>query len=306
MFDIRNKNIYVPIVWITFAFGIMGWFWPEFLQKNQYILLIALVLLIGLPHGATDFLLFRRLRGPGLSRRQIIRFFLFYLGCVLGFLGCWMFFPLVALLLFLVISCYHFGQSNWQYAQLQGWISFILNLAWGAFALGGALLWHWNESSVIIGQLIGHVPSWSNAAMANVPWLILLLNIVLLLGLWVARLIHKQQVLREMTNFMVLSFMLWFTPLLVGFTLYFTLWHSLGSLLDQITFFRRQWPTFSLLHYYRQAAPYTLLAVTGLLALILGQSYLFSNVSLISLFFILISCITLPHILLVEESYSQG
>ena len=153
MFDIRNNNIYAPIVCITFAFGVIGWFWPGFLQKNQYILLIVLVLLIGLPHGATDFLLFRRLRGPGLSKQQIIRFFLFYLGSVSGFLGCWLFFPLIALLLFLVISCYHFGQSNWQYAQLPRWITYILNLAWGAFALGGALLWHWDESSVIIGQL---------------------------------------------------------------------------------------------------------------------------------------------------------
>ena len=306
MFDIRNNYIYAPIVCITFAFGVIGWFWPDFLQKNQYVLLSVLVLLIGLPHGATDFLLFRRLRGPGLSKQQIIRFFLFYLSAVLGVLGCWIFFPPIALLLFILISCYHFGQSNWQYAQLPRWITFILNLAWGAFALGGALLWHWDESSVIIRQLVGNIPPWSDATMAAVQWLILLVNMVLLFGLWVAQLIHKQQLLREMTNFVVLSFMLWFTPMLVGFTLYFTLWHSLGSLLDQITFFRRRWPTFSLLHYYRQAAPYTLLSVSGLAALMLGQSYLFSNVSIVSLFFILISCITLPHILLVEESYSQG
>jgi Brp/Blh family beta-carotene 15,15'-monooxygenase len=303
MIDSRNDRIYAPVVTITLAFGAAGWYSIDFLQKIQYPLLVVLVLLIGLPHGATDFLLFRRLHGPALRNSQVFRFFLFYVLSVLGYLLGWLFIPATALLVFLAISVYHFGQSNWQYAQLPRRVAFISNLAWGCFVLGGVLLWHWDESSIVISQLLGKIPDWSGSAMATWQWMILLLNIFLLIGLRFAGLINRNQFWRELGNFSVLSFMLFHTPMLVGFTLYFTLWHSLGSLLDQLTFFRLQWPSFSLLQYYSQAAPYTLLAIVGLLGLALGQSYLFSEISFVSLFFILISCMTLPHILLIEESY---
>jgi hypothetical protein len=64
MVDFSNKNIFVPILMVTISFGLVGLCWPGLLQQIQYPLLAGLVLLIGLPHGATDFLLFRRLNGP--------------------------------------------------------------------------------------------------------------------------------------------------------------------------------------------------------------------------------------------------
>lgn len=107
----------------------------------------------------------------------------------------------------------------------------------------------------------------------------------------------------EFIKMCVLSFMMFYTPLLVGFTIYFTLWHSLGSLLSQMAFFRIKWPSFTLYEYYRQATPYTVLAVIGLLGMFMGQPFLFPNISLISIFLVFISCVTLPHIFLTEESY---
>ena len=301
---IYKNHIYLFVAGITLAFGALGLCCPVFLQKTQYPLLIVLVMLIGLPHGATDFLLFRHLRGPVLSRKQVLQFFLFYLMAVSGYLVFWFLWPIPALLLFLLISMYHFGQSNHQNTKMPRWASTLLNMAWGAFALGGAVLWHLEERSVVIRKLVGTLPaSWSSSSMGNLQWCLLLVNVFLLICLWLARRLNGRQLLFEVGNLAVLSFMFLCTPMLVGFTLYFTLWHSLGSLLDQLAFYRRQWPAFTLAHYYRQAAPYTLLAVVGLLGMAFGQSLLFPNTSLISLFLIFIACITLPHILLVEEIY---
>jgi beta-carotene 15,15'-dioxygenase len=303
MADIRNYNIYAFVVGITLFFGAIGWCCPALLQMIQYPLLGILVLAIGLPHGATDFLLFRHLRGPVLSKKQVFQFFLYYLTAVLGYLLIWLWLPVYALILFLIVSAYHFGQSNWQYTSLPRWLSGIVSIIWGTFVLGGALLWHWKESSVIIIQMVGRVPVRSQLFMETMQWYFVLINGLLLVGLRFSRRIDQHQMWREMINLCVLSFMLYYTPLLVGFTLYFTLWHSLGSLLDQMTFFRRQWPAFDLIQYYRQAAPYTVLAVVGLVVLMIIQSLLFTHISLISVFFTLIACITLPHIFLVEESY---
>ncbi len=303
MVDFRNTNVFVPIVLVTLSFGVVGMCWPEILQKIQYLLLGVLVLLIGLPHGATDFLLFRRLHGPVLGREKVFKFFFFYLVTVLGYLAVWFLFPIVAMAIFLIISAYHFGQSNWQSLPVTSWIRPVLNVAFGAFTIGGAVLWHWNEGQSIVQQMIGDLPAWSDSTMAKIQWLILLFNVAILFGIRLAGQIDSSLLLREVVKIGVLSFMFYYTPLLVGFTLYFTLWHSLSSLLDQVLFFRHQWPSFTLTNYYYQAAPYTLLAIFGLLGLLFGQSFLFPEASFLSLFLILIACMTLPHIILVEERY---
>ncbi|MFM9951425.1 MAG: Brp/Blh family beta-carotene 15,15'-dioxygenase [Saprospiraceae bacterium] len=303
MVDIQNNRIYIAVADITLAFGVLGWLWPDFLYRIQYPIFIVLVLLIGIPHGATDYLLFRRLRGVNLKKKQIFQFFLYYLTAAFGFLICWLWFPAFALILFLIISAYHFGQSNWQYLRLSRIIGSIMYIVWGACVLGGALLWHWEESSVIIGHLLGAELEWTDLEMAKIQWLLLLFSIGLIIGLRLIRLVNSWQMLREITSLFILSFVLFHTPLLVGFSLYFALWHSLGSLLNQVAFFRRQTPSFTLLHYYRQAAPYTLLSLVGLSLLVLSKPVMLSDVSLVSQLFILIACITFPHIFLVEESY---
>ena len=304
MIDIRNNNLYAPIIAISLVFGILGWWQFEVLQHIQYPLLAVLVLLVGLPHGATDFLLFQRIIGVQLSPKQIFHFFIYYLSAVFGYFLVWLFFPVPALILFLGISSYHFGQSNWHYLQAPRWLSSLVYMVWGAFALGGAILWHWEESSIVIHQLIGrNMPTWSAVTMDILQWGLLLSTFLLIVLLGLLSNISRRNVVQEVLNLSVLAFMLYFTPLLVGFTLYFTLWHSLESMLNQVKFFKGKWPTFTLVHYYRQATPYTVLAVIGLIGLIGCHSLLFTNVSLISIFLIFISCVTLPHLFLIEESF---
>jgi Brp/Blh family beta-carotene 15,15'-monooxygenase len=304
MIDISNNKLYVPIIAITLAFGILGWWQFDVLRLIEYPLLVTLVLLVGLPHGATDFLLFQRIIGVQLTRNQVFRFFIYYLGAVLGYFLVWLFFPVFALILFLGFSAYHFGQSNWHYLKAPRWLSSIVYMVWGSFALGGAILWHWEESSIFIQQLIGSdMSAWSAATMGTIQWVLLLVTFLLTISLRLLSNIGHSNLVRELLNLGVLAFMLYFTPLLVGFTLYFTLWHSLESMLNQVKFFKGKWPTFTLVQYYRQATPYTVLAVIGLIGLICCHSLLFNNISLISIFLIFISCVTLPHLFLIEESF---
>jgi Brp/Blh family beta-carotene 15,15'-monooxygenase len=301
--NLDHKYVVLPVLGATLTFGALGWLFPVFLHQIQYYLLGILVLVIGLPHGATDFLLFQRLQGTRLSTPQLIRFFLAYLLVVGAYFCAWLLWPLPSLLLFLLVSTYHFGQSNWEKFVGPSWVKYLMYIAWGGFALGGAVLWHWDESSVIISQLVSDVPKWPSRTMLMVQWGILCFNILLIIGLRLFGYIDRFRMVFEAIKLAVLSFMFFYTPLLVGFTIYFTLWHSLGSLLSQVAFFRLKWPTFTLYEYYRQASHYTLLAVLGLLVMILGQPYLFPDISLFSIFLVFISCITLPHIFLIEESY---
>ncbi len=304
MSDNTSIKIVFPVVVTSLVFAFLGLSFPDYLLLIQYPLLGFLVLAIGLPHGATDYLLFRRMNGTTLTRTQILRFFIIYISAILGFLALWLVFPLLSFLLFILISSYHFGQSNWENVALPKHIIYILNLSWGAFAIGGAVLWHWQESKIVISQVVGDIPDYAQSTMDSLQFGIICFNFVLIILLKLSNSISFKRLCKEMGKIVILSSMFYFTPMLVGFTIYFTLWHSLGSLLNQIAFYKKLWPNFTIVDYYHQAAPYTILAVVGFLLMICGHQYILPGVSIISTFLVFIACVTLPHIFFVEESYN--
>ncbi len=291
------------VVVISLFTAFLGWLTPEMLLKIQYPLLILLVLSIGLPHGATDFLLFRRLQRVNLSRKQIFTFFIYYLLTIIGFLVLWFVFPLLSFIIFIIISSYHFGQSNWENIKIPRSFTFLINLFWGAFAVGGPVFWHWDESQMVISQVIGFTPDFSAVTLEKVQFGLVVINIVLVFLLKTIQSITLFQFYQELVKILVLSCLFYFTPMLIGFALYFGLWHALHSLLSQLSFYKKIWPEFTILDYYRQAAPYTIISVLGFFVMMVGHPYVLPEVSMISTFLIFIACVTLPHVLLIEESY---
>ncbi len=293
------------IVFITLLFSFLGWKYLSFLELIQYPLLAILLITIGLPHGATDYLLFRRMNKSKLTNKQIYKFFAIYVATVIGFLILWFAFPLISFIIFILISSYHFGQSNWENIVITPKYSLLLNLFWGAFAIGGSVLWHWHDSKMIIGQVIGFVPDISQNVMDIVQLGLVVVNVLLIVLLNYYNTITSSQSIVELGKIAILASMFYFTPMLIGFALYFTLWHSLSSLMSQLSYYKKLWPSFTLSDYYYQAAPYTLLAILGFVIMVLGHSYILPGVSMISTFLIFIACVTLPHIIVVEESYQH-
>ena len=169
------------VLFTTFVFALLGWMSPDFLRFIQYPLLGILLLTIGLPHGATDYLLFRRMNKAMLTKKQILRFFVIYVSVVLAFLLLWLIFPLYSFIIFIAISAYHFGQSNWENIIINKWYSTLINSFWGAFAIGGSVLWHWEESKPIISQVIGNIPDVTQAAMSYIQFGIICVNIVFII-----------------------------------------------------------------------------------------------------------------------------
>jgi Brp/Blh family beta-carotene 15,15'-monooxygenase len=291
------------VIFTTLLFAFLGWLLPDFLRNAQLPILGLLLVSIGLPHGATDFLLFKRITSAKLTRKHILKFFIIYISAVVGFMLLWLILPLFSFLLFILISAYHFGQSNWENIVLAKKYDVLINLFWGAFAIGGPILWHWEESSVVIGQITGYVINFSKEVMALSQLVLIALNLAIILILKYNLKISYSQLKIEVIKIGVLSLLFYFTPMLVGFSLYFALWHSLSSLNSQILFYKKLWPNFNVIHYYRQAAPFTFLALVGLVMMIYGHPYVLPNVSIISTFVVFIACITLPHVFLIDESY---
>jgi Brp/Blh family beta-carotene 15,15'-monooxygenase len=124
--------------------------------------------------------------------------------------------------------------------------------------------------------------------------------------------INKSSGLHELINWIVLSLLFLTTPLLVGFAVYFSLWHSLPSIMEQVKFLKKDNPEYNFKMHLWKTAPYSLISFVGLLLglFILQEDKLSDN---LAIGFICLSVITLPHILLMNkfheitnEDSSQG
>ena len=245
------------------------------------------LLLLGLciPHGAADHLIFRSRQPAGVGGSDI-RFAIFYLVVIVAYGLLWFILPGAALLAFLVVSVYHFGQSYPGNAGNQ--------LLWGTFVLGFPVLLHYGDAQPIVEGMLHRrlfLPNWVSWL---VPTLLLLAN--LLVGY-----LSKQWT--RILDACILAIIYLHTDLLLGFAAYFLIWHSLPAAVDQWRYLQRHLLTDRLGMYLRQLLPLTLGAVVSL-----GLIYWLLNrqgpeVPYLSQLFILVSLITLPHAFLVDRVY---
>jgi len=302
----RYPLLYRSVQGIAIAAVLSCLFLPGFMQQGQLVIAVVLILLIGIPHGATDYLIFQHLSRPLWGSKQMARFYLTYLSLMAGYALLWYLAPVMALALFLLISIYHFGQSNWNYARFPSRRSAaVAYLLWGSFVLLTPIVWQLNQAAPIIESIVGvEIP------LPPKPWREAFCIALFAANLWLTVYYYLQQrighraFLNELLNFFVLALLFVNAPLLLAFTLYFVGWHSLSSMMDQIRFFRQRLEKYAVKDYVKNALPLSLAAIAslGLLALVQANMALPLNIGMI---FVFISVITLPHMLLIDQLYQE-
>ena len=78
--------------------------------STQISFLIAVLILFGVPHGALDLYIDQHLHKSG-SNQKI--FLLKYIANIIAYAVVWYFFPVAALIIFILITAYHFGEIDW-------------------------------------------------------------------------------------------------------------------------------------------------------------------------------------------------
>lgn len=300
---ITRYPLLYQLLWLAALLAVLGGLlFPEWMQRAEYPLALLLIMVIGLPHGATDHLLFRQLFREKGRETSMVRFYVLYVGLVLAYGLFWWLLPLPALILFLLVSVYHFGQSNWNYLAPRAW---GVHLCWGAFVLFVPVVWHFGESREILETMLRReVPDISQKAKTIVVTGLLFLNQGVVVWKTVQKKLGIWNGILESINLWVLLGMFLSLPLLLGFALYFAGWHALSSSLDQIAFFRRERDGFGAKAYIRAAAPYTLVALLGLGLLYLVWTKAAFGMLEPGLLFMFIAAVTLPHIILIDQVYA--
>ncbi|MEC8882248.1 MAG: Brp/Blh family beta-carotene 15,15'-dioxygenase [Pseudomonadota bacterium] len=173
--------------------------------------LITCIIIIGISHGATDFLILKK------TMHNTFIQCLKYMGIVIIAILFWIAFPLAGLLLFLIISAHHFG-CDWEKKELQ-----ILQSGIGLLCI--PLYYHPNETLEILNLISDkHV---------NLSFLVTLSSPVFYLSILRAshRLLHKHWIYLEYMNLLILGKYL--HPL-TFFTLYFCTLHSMRHLNNHV------------------------------------------------------------------------
>lgn len=275
------------------AFGLIicGFFmlFPGLNPVLQFTLFGVILISIGIPHGAIDHLI----SNPKIDRKGLLSFLLIYLTLIASYLAIWFFLPLAALTAFLIMSAYHFGQSHFISESQPEKFPWLLFISRGGYFLFAILLGDWETTQMILSPLV-HLDDFGQS---RVLILIFLLITSILAQYLLGPKIKKTQLL----EMLILGPILYFSPLLIGFVVYFGFWHALPSMITEYRFLSGFTAYNSVKKFVVQLLPFSILSFIGIgLILFLGLKFLENN-ELILLFFVMISLISFPHILYMDS-----
>lgn len=309
--SIHLKNNYYAVLTLTGLFLFIGLSPLSISPLVELGLFVIIMLITGIPHGATDHILYIEKQSFSHKKVSLFRFILTYLIVMFAYAIAWYFFPVPSLILFLIISAYHFGQSQFVYLPLaeNHIVKLSLYFLWGSVILSTLIFWNWQESIGILTTLI------PEAYISSLPilffqreWVLFqLIGISLLILLCrYYRWMNTRQVFFEMLNLALLLSLFHYQSLLIGFAIYFGLWHAISSIITEIRIFNQLGKNFTLHTFIQQALLFSLISFAGI-GLLLGISYFFqAYISPYLLFFIAISTLTLPHIIYIQQFYTLG
>jgi Brp/Blh family beta-carotene 15,15'-monooxygenase len=252
--------------------------------------LFGIILLsIGIPHGAIDHLI----SNPQLDKKGLGRFLVVYLSLIGIYLVFWYYLPVLALVAFLIMSAYHFGQSHFLSAPAIKNYSWLLYTSRGGYFLFAILLGDWEATKLILAPLV------------DLEYLTQ--SRFFILGAFLISTILSQSIFgpkftkNNLLELTILGPILYLSPLMVSFVVYFGFWHALPSMMTEYKFLKSFDAYDSVKKFVFQLLPFSLISFIGIgLILYLGFKFL-EDSELILLFFVMISLISFPHILYMDS-----
>jgi beta-carotene 15,15'-dioxygenase len=258
---------------------------------SQSLLCGALLCIVGIPHGSNDYL-YR----DDPSAFGMFKFLAIYLGVIGLYVLLWWLAPILAFVLFFLISFHHFGQSNFENESVR----YLPSWLWGIWVVIVPVVFHREEAFTIFNQMLSvhtDLTLGSSDRLKEFNPLgivsLILLGSIYLVSLF---LFERKNILYYTIQFVAVTLWYWFTPLLTGFIITFCLWHSLQSVRHQAIFYKQ---TFNgdIYQFLKKMIPFSAIALAtfGLYVYLRGFQ--------ISEAFILLSLITLPHVLVMHRLY---
>jgi len=291
-------QIKLRIYLILFAF-ILFLIERFFLFNNgtQISFLIFVLIIFGVPHGALDLYIDQHLHKEK-SNQKI--FLLKYIANIVGYAFVWYFFPLGALVIFILITAYHFGEIDW----LGKTEKPIHKIAYSIIGLLWILLLLSKNIEFALEIFIRMEPAAFNEklliGLAHKIYPFTLLGLFIVYSIlfffknhFFSKTKHYYYLVFQQLTLVVFAF---YMPLWLCFAFYFGFWHSLLSF-DKIRI------TFTLPNDFYgwkrllfKAAPFSIMAWFGFIYITFLTLNSKDASGIFTLLFISLSVLALPHL----------
>jgi Brp/Blh family beta-carotene 15,15'-monooxygenase len=266
------------LFWVSIQFG----------EVVEDFIAYIMVISVGILHGANDLLI---LSTKDQKDKKLIKNLFIYIGIILLCVVIYLFSSFVAIVLFVVLSAYHFGEEHLSHKIN---INFVFNavyfLSYGLFIFALLFYQSMSDVDVIMTELTGRTFSKIQIEIT------LIVSAIFLSTGSVYLILTKRNdsmlFLREFL-YLVLLFLVFNTSsLILGFAIYFILWHSIPSIIHQIEFISGSLNKRNVIAYVKKALIYWVISIAGLLVLyqLLPEIKLLATVVFVILF-----AVTAPH-----------
>lgn len=282
----------------------------------QFIPMALGLLLFGLPHGAIDHLVALGLAEKPLRPAALSSVLFLYSTVVITVLACWLFFPSAAAIGFLIMTIYHWGNADLAFERygLRGALESRGHLANGVhlilrglIPIGLPFVFFPSEAFQFLNACVHlfapnhEIPTSHGRSFVSAVFLLFFVSD---LGLHLSR--WRSSLARRIVveNFALVAFF-YFVPPLIAVGWYFAGWHGLRHLLRLSRYESPEKPIVApsrgISRLCCQAIPFTLASILILAGLYIWMSDRVAGAfETTALYLVLVSALTLPHLLVVE------
>jgi len=275
--------------------------WLTSYMKSEIQIFVGFILIFsfGIVHGANDLLLIKKINGENSTTYwQIV---LRYVAVVLLAVLLFGFIPWLAMLLFIVVSGYHFGEQHWEKKIMYNNIALtkLFHTTYGLFIL--FLLFQFHEKEVIATMYGITGITFTFSTITLLFKIIGIILAALFIYNFTTSKIFQKNIANELLYLLVLTIIFKVGNLIWAFAIYFIFWHSIPSLVEQIKFLYGKVSVANSKAYFKEAFIYWLISIVGIIVLyFLLKDYKIFD----SIFFSFLAAITFPHVVVIERMFS--
>jgi len=264
----------------------------------QDLIGFTLVLSIGLIHGANDLLIIKK-NSKFTSNYSQFRPFFTYIGVVILGFTLFYFFPSFALVAFIIVSIYHFGEQHLEAIPITR--SLKNNYRFISIVSHGIILFtiiFMNNINTVDNVFLSFKINFLNSSTLNI---ILITASIVYMSTLVINKYLTSFIFSEILFFVLFYFLSLSSTLILCFSVYFIFFHSILSIKDQVKYIYGSNDSNSLKRYLLNSMPYFILAI---IFLILFYNYTeIDDNDLLPIIFTFLAAITFPHVIVIEKMY---
>lgn len=297
-----NKFSFIYLIFIYLLFAVYTYF-GEINFEYQIIGCFLLILLFGIPHGAIDHIVYR-------TQNNIsnLKFFSFYLSLIISYTVCWFIFPKWCLILFLLLSAYHFGESQFSEFKFNSNFKKLTSIFCGIIVISSLIYYNQLELIKLSNMYVDTQVFETVFTSSFIEISFYSSSILFLLFIMYEFVFHRNKLNDLFTivfEMILIHVTFYLFSVLIGFTLYFIFLHSLKVLKQEYQFLKKSVDNLTITNFIKMLFPFTALSILFLIVFYLGILTELFNVSTFLFLIVGISVITLPHVFIMANFYNS-